>query len=110
MNIRMAWLEIAVKNGDTSRLPELKDYAGPSFEFETRINAIKALQKLNYIDFDLAVNLVKAARHWNPKLSKPAIETLNSYYQQPENKSVIEKALKSEHTDKREAGITDNIK
>ncbi|NTW26148.1 MAG: hypothetical protein HGA37_15725, partial [Lentimicrobium sp.] len=77
LNIRMAWLEIAVKNGDTSRLPELKDYAGPSFEFETRINAIKALQKLNYIDFDHVVNLVKAARHWNPKLSKPAIEMLN---------------------------------
>ena len=104
-NIRMAWLEIAINTGNKQYLTELKDYAGTSFEFETRINAIRTLEKLAFLDGEHAGNLAKAAMHWNPKLAQPAREALADYYTLKENRATIEKALTQAGVSLREAGI-----
>ena len=67
-NIRMAWLEISIRNGKKEYLDELIPYSGPSYEFETRMNAFSALQKLGYIDPITTANALSAAKHWNFKL------------------------------------------
>ncbi len=110
LNIRIAWLEIAIQHGDQSKLKELLDYASPAFEFETRVNAIKALQNLDYIDHTHAVNLVKAARHWNPKLSQPALEALKKYFAGSKARPFVDEALILEHTSSGEIGIGSGIK
>jgi len=104
-NIRIAWLEIAIKQGDRLKLEELLDYASPAYEFETRINAIKALQNLDYIDRKYAIYLIRAARHWNPKLSQPARETLNKYYSESMSRRLIEEGMVIEKTNTNEIGI-----
>jgi len=95
-NIRMAWLEISVRSGDSTGIDELKDLAGPSFDFETRINAIKALQSLGFLDISHARNLVKAYHHWNPKLSRPAWDAISIYTSTEKNRALIEKAFDQE--------------
>ncbi len=92
-NIRMAWLEMAVRSGESNRIDELKDFAGPSFDFETRINAIKALQSLGFLDQSHAVNLVEAYHYWNPKLSRPAWDAISIYSISEENRKLIESAF-----------------
>jgi len=104
-NIRIAWLEIAIRSGNQEYLAELADYAGPSFEFETRINAIRALDKLSFLDINHAANLVKASTYWNPKLATPARETLKKYYLQKENQALIEEALSLSGLTLKDAGI-----
>ncbi len=69
LNIRMKWLEIAISKGDRQYLPELIDYSGPEFEFETRINAMNVLKRLLYIDSTTAKNASQASLHWNNKLA-----------------------------------------
>ena len=97
MNIRIAWLGIKAKTGDSLAIDELKNYASPSFEFETRINAIKELLSLGFLDFSHAINLVKASQYWNPKLSKPASDAIGKYISDKKNKTLIEKAFKQEN-------------
>ncbi len=71
-NIRMAWLEISIRNGKKEYLNELIPYSGPSYEFETRMNAFSALQKLSYVDPITTANALSAAKHWNFKLAVSA--------------------------------------
>lgn len=71
-NIRMAWLEIAIRSGRYEYLKELIPYCGPRYEFETRMNAFSALEKLNYKD-PVTIEYAKAAAaHWNFKLAGAA--------------------------------------
>lgn len=105
LNIRIAWLEISAGQQGNSPSAELRDYVSGSYEFETRINAINALSRLNFIDPDHAVNLIRAARHWNPKLSRPAREAITTYCLDPENRKLISAALLSEKSSFSELGI-----
>ena len=71
-NIRMAWLEIAIRSGKYEYLKELIPYSGPEYEFETRMNAFSAMQKLNYTDPVVTDYAKAAAKHWNSKLANAA--------------------------------------
>ncbi|MCX6283740.1 MAG: hypothetical protein NTW31_05860, partial [Bacteroidetes bacterium] len=71
-NIRMAWLGIAISSGKYEYLKELIAYCGPKYEFETRMNAFSAMQKLNYMDPLTVENAKAAAKHWNSKLATAA--------------------------------------
>ncbi len=71
-NIRMAWLEIAIRGGKYEYLKELIPYSGPGYEFETRMNAFSVMQKLNYNDPVTTANAMAAAKHWNFKLANAA--------------------------------------
>lgn len=76
LNIRMKWLEMAIRQGRTRFLPELVSYGGPKFEFETRMNAFKLLKKLNYTDEETRTYAEQASKHWNNKLSSAARDYL----------------------------------
>ena len=68
-NIRMKWLEIAIKRGKNEFMKELVDYSGPKYEFETRINSLNLMKKLRYMDDITIANARAAGKHWNNKLS-----------------------------------------
>jgi aminopeptidase N len=92
-NIRMKWLEIAISNGQREYLRELADYAGPHYEFETRMNAFQLLKRLNYLDKTAASNLISGYLYWNYKVSNAAKEVLVYFYQQNRYKEVIDIAV-----------------
>jgi len=92
-NIRMKWLEIAIQAGQREYFRELTDYAGPHFEFETRMNAIQLLKRLNYLDKITASNLIDGYLYWNYKVSNAAKEVLVYFYQQNRYKEMIDVAV-----------------
>jgi aminopeptidase N len=79
MNIRMKWLEISIRSGKKEFLPELIDYTGPKYEFETRMNSLSVLMRLEYIDDTVRANARSAAKHWNNKLSGVGKEYLKHF-------------------------------
>ena len=81
-NIRMKWLELSYLNGNKKVLDEIIDYTSISFDFETRLNALNILRKINYLDKSTARNLLLASIHWNPKLFRPAREILKFFREQ----------------------------
>lgn len=81
-NIRIKWLEIAIGFGGKAYLAELKNYTSESYEFETRINAMNALQRLNIMDEQTSKNMLQGLFHWNRKISKAALDVLSYFYQQ----------------------------
>jgi hypothetical protein len=92
-NIRMKWLEVAIRAEQREYLRELTDYAGPHYEFETRINAFQLLKRLNYLDKTAASNLISGYLYWNYKVSNSAKEILIYFYQQDRYKELIDKTL-----------------
>lgn len=88
-NIRMKWLELSYLNGNKKVLNEIIDYTSISFDFETRLNSLKILQKINYLDKNIACNLLLAAIHWNPKLFRPAREIMSFFMEQSTYKNLI---------------------
>jgi aminopeptidase N len=100
MNIRMKWLEIAIQAEQREYLGELINYAGPGYEFETRINAFNLLKKLNYLDQKSAYYLVDGYLYWNYKVSNAAKDVLMYFYQQNKYKILIDLTLKDERFSK----------
>jgi aminopeptidase N len=96
MNIRMKWLEIAIQAEQREYLGELTNYAGPNYEFETRINAFNLLKKLNYLDQKSAWFLVDGFLYWNYKVSNAAKDVLVYFYQQNRYKILIDSTLDDE--------------
>lgn len=94
-NIRMKWFEISILNGKDKYFDELIDYASNSYEFETRMNAITALQKLNHFSVNYLNSLFEAVLHWNFKLSNVAKDAVKYYAMQPKFKSQMIGAVKS---------------
>jgi aminopeptidase N len=92
-NIRMKWLEVAIQAGQREYLRELTDYAGPNYEFETRINAFQLLKRLNYLDQPAVSNVINGYLYWNYKVSNAAKEILAYFYQQDRYKELIDKIL-----------------
>lgn len=93
MNIRMKWLEIAIGSGQTEFIPELKNYTSLSYEFETRINAMQVLQKLNIFDETVADNLLQGLFYWNFKVRNAARESLAYFYKQTDYRKIIDHAI-----------------
>jgi aminopeptidase N len=96
LNIRMKWLEIAIQAEQREYLAELTNYAGPNYEFETRINAFNLLKKLNYLDQKSAWFLVDGFLYWNYKVSNAAKDVLVCFYQQNKYKILIDSMLDDE--------------
>jgi len=96
-NIRIRWLAIALRSGLTQHLPELIDYAGPSYEFETRINAIGALKSLNYLDDNLVKYLFDGALYWNDRLANEAGAALKYYYNNEKYRPMIDAVYKNKN-------------
>jgi len=88
-NIRIEWLNIAIASGDTIFLTELIDYAGRSFDFTTRINAIKALSSMDYLDESFAAQLLDAYVHWNFRLQPVAESVIKGYMQDSFKRKIL---------------------
>lgn len=82
LNIRLKWLEIAIYHGFLEYLPELINYSGTSFEFETRINSMDALKRLNKMNPQIAQNMLEGLLHWNYKIRNAARDNLRDYARQ----------------------------
>ena len=93
LNIRIKWLEIAIANGNLKYVNELKAYTGESYEFETRINAINALRRLNILDESVVKNMLQGLMHWNYKIRAAESENLTYFYSQDKYKMMIDKVI-----------------
>jgi aminopeptidase N len=92
-NIRIKWLEISINKGNSKALNELKAYTGESYEFETRINSINALKRLNILDELVINNMIQGLTHWNYKIRTAELENLKYFYAQDKYKLLIDKVV-----------------
>jgi aminopeptidase N len=95
-NIRMEWLQLAVLDGRDKYLKELLDYAMGSYDFETRMNAISTLRKLNYLDYNYIGSLFDAATYWNYKLRNVAVDAIKYYSKQEKYLRMLHESLHSD--------------
>jgi aminopeptidase N len=92
-NIRIKWLEISLENGNTAAFDELKSYTSGSYEFETRINAMDALKRLNLPDDEIIGNMFQGLFHWNYKIRNAASENLLYFYKQDRFRNLIHESI-----------------
>ncbi|MEI6091172.1 MAG: M1 family metallopeptidase [bacterium] len=93
-NIRIKWLEIAIAAGKAKYLKELIDYSSRNYEFETRINSINALKRLNICNEEITENLLYGVLFWNFKLSQAATEALKYFAEQRKYKIIINQTVR----------------
>ena len=93
--VRVLWYEIRANRGDQAALDSLVDFTGPSLEFSTRVNAMQALQRLNYLDRTAAGNLLDAATYWNNKLRAPATVVLKYFLNQHTYRTTVQEYIAS---------------
>lgn len=108
INIRIKWLEISISKGNTDCISELKNYTGESYDFESRINAMNALKRLNILDEPVIENILKSLIHWNYKIRIAAADNLKYFYVQDRYKLIIDKVA-SEMTNSAVKLETDKI-
>ena len=70
----------------------LVTYASPYYEFRTRINAMAALKRLNYLNEELCYNLFEASLSFNSRLAQPANELIAYFKQQTAYKRLLIKS------------------
>lgn len=88
-SIRIKWLEIACTLSREKYLPALIAFTGPAYEFRTRINAMEALKRLNYLDESLVAHLFDAVLSANNRLAGPAKSLVKHFATQIEYKNII---------------------
>ena len=69
----------------------LVNMAGPKYEFRTRTLALQALQRMNYLDAELAQNLFEAATNFNSRLNGSAWGVINYFSSQTEKLQLLKK-------------------
>ncbi len=81
-DLRIKWLELAIRSGKDNYKEELIGYSSRQFEFRTRNACFTALKSLNLFNEQVANNLLNAATSPNGRLKGPAVETLQYFMQQ----------------------------
>jgi len=81
-DLRIKWLELAIRSGKDNYKEELIGYSSRQFEFRTRNASFTALKSLNLFNEQVANNLLNAAMSPNGRLRGPAVETLQYFMQQ----------------------------
>ena len=87
--------ELIAATGNNAALDSLVEYSGASYEFRSRLNALEALKRLNYLDDRLIGNLFDAMTHWNARLKNPATEVAQYFYQQGAYKKFFREYFRS---------------
>lgn len=95
LSFRIAWLQTAIEHGHNQHLNELVEYSSMRYEFRTRINAINALKKLDYMDARFASHLLQASNHWNFRLSPVASTAIKELSTNDSHREIMEKALEN---------------
>lgn len=83
--VRIVWLEKAGMTNNSTKQEHWKqivNFAGPEYEFRTRINAFDALKRLNYFDEATFKNLLNACVSPNGRLAGPAYNALEYFAKQ----------------------------
>lgn len=88
-------LEIRAGKGDAGALDSLIDFTGPSHEFWTRRNAMNSLKRINGFNEKALWNMLDAAWSPNSRLASNAVETLQYFNQQTNNKILMISAKNS---------------
>ncbi len=68
-------------------------FAGPKYEFRTRILALQALQRMNYLDENLAKNLFEGATNFNSRLNGPVWDLMNYFLKQSEKSALLKREI-----------------
>lgn len=89
LNIRMKWLEIAIGSGKLEFINELFEYTSPSYEFETRINSINLLVKIDLLNELTAKNILEACTHWNGKIRSASIDAIRFFMKENSSKKLL---------------------
>lgn len=94
-NVRFAYLRWAYTAAGPDIAARVVDYAGPAFEFRTRLNAFSTLQEMNYLDATGAAYLIEAAVSANGRLARPAREALSYFAKQGDKRALIATAIRA---------------
>jgi len=89
-NIRIVWLENMCRLNENAQIGELIAYAGPQYEFRTRVAAFQALSNLQFCNKAMVENLFNALISPNHRLSGPARNLLMQLKKTPANKAIIQ--------------------
>lgn len=107
--VQVTWLEIAAALKPDEYMPKLIDYAGPSYEFRTRQQAIQALVRLNYLDEDALANIVEAMLNPNRRLGGTGKSAIKSYKGQTAYRKMIEEYRRNGTWDSWEDGVWNSV-
>ncbi len=91
--LRITWLRLSYQKPGDAYVTELVDLTSNSFEFRTRVNAMKALEQLNYLDRKAIISALDACLNWNGRLANPAKECLQYFYKQTDKRLMIDKEI-----------------
>jgi aminopeptidase N len=99
-NIRMAWLEIAIKSTTDSteyrkHIAELAIFTSNQFEFRTRTRAFDVLEEIKYADDQVLRNLIQARLSANSRLSNPAMNTLKTLFRNKAYKDQVKTIIET---------------
>ncbi len=106
-NVRITWLSYKVDQlkSDSSQLirdkssnyyrylNELTRYTSNQYEFRTRLNAMQAIKKFNYLNVQAIVSLMDASLSRNRRLAGPARQILTWYNEQYQMKKAIQQVF-----------------
>ena len=72
----------------------LVNISGPMYEFRTRINAMNALQRMNYLNKEFAFALFEGSINFNSRLNGPAQSLIKYYAKQTQKRRELQEYLK----------------
>jgi hypothetical protein len=72
----------------------LVNISGPLYEFRTRINAMNALQRMNYLNKEFAFALFEGSINFNSRLNGPAQSLIKYYAKQTQKRRELQEYLK----------------
>lgn len=86
--VKIKWLEIGSLI-NSKYVDQLVSFCSNTYEFRTRVNAISALKRINYLDEQAVEYLIDALLSPNMRLSGPAEDVLTFFYTQSAYKRII---------------------
>jgi len=75
---KIIWLYVAIKNGDEKLIDDLVDFSSLSFEFRTRIKAMKAIDDLEIKNENYIKNLINGSVSFNGYLARTSRKYLTN--------------------------------
>jgi len=97
-NIKIRYCELACETYPDMKgsfIGALVDMSSDKYEFRTRILAMQALQRLNFLNDDLVLNLFEGMTTFNSRLNSPAIEVATYFNKQTQYAKLFAKVLQA---------------
>ena len=107
VEIECAYLK--ARQGDTFALASLADYAGPSFEFTTRQNAMDAVKRLGVLTDACAKSMLEAMLSTNSRLVGQAKTTISYFTAQARYKELFRAVVASEKLEPWQSALVESL-